>query len=824
MRACISMVLLLYFSVGLFSQKPHQPDVAQIYHQIQKLNTLGKVLYLAAHPDDENTRFISYCANEKNYQTAYLSLTRGDGGQNLIGPELREELGIMRTQELLAARRIDGGIQYFSRANDFGYSKTAEETLEIWDKEKILGDVVRVIRMFRPDIIVCRFPAINYGGHGHHTASTLLGIEAFDLAADPEAYPDQLEYLDTWQVKRMVVNTGRWWNDTISAEDPGVVVEDLGLYNPVLGTSYNEMAALSRSQHKCQGFGVIGQRGSQVEFFEHLMGDEAENSLFEGIVDDWSRVDASGKIASLMNEIFDHFDVADPSGIVPDLIALREKVNSLPDAHWKSIKLAEIDALIKDCTGLYLEAVAERPTGAPGDSLKVNFEAVNRSPIDISLVSVSSPQLSYTNEKNIGLNNNEVTEIEIKARSSADASVSQAYWLVKPGTLGTYTVDDPKRIGKAENDPAVTFRVQLEIEGKPLQYEIPLVYKYRDPVEGEAYKPFYFVPPVTVNFKEDIQVFYNQVKENNLTVRANAEGQKGTVRIEAPRGFAVEPSAVTIDLEKAGEEIDIPLVIAPAQEADRGEVKARFESADGQVMDQSLVRIAYDHIPDQIYMPEAASRVVNIDLKKTGEKIGYIEGAGDVIPEVLRSIGYKVPILGEGELKSTNLQSFDAIVLGIRALNTQNRIDYMMPLLLDYCEKGGTLVLQYNTSYRMKTSNFAPYPLQLSRDRVTQEDAPVEFLMPEHPVLNRPNKLTKADFDGWVQERGLYFPDEWDKQYEAILRWNDKGESPKEGSLLIADYGKGHYIYTGISLFRELPAGVPGAYRLLANIVSYCHE
>lgn len=824
MRSCLLAVLFLCFSVSMYSQKPNQPDAAEIYHQLQKLNTFGKVLYLAAHPDDENTRFISYCANEKNYQTAYLSLTRGDGGQNLIGPELREELGIMRTQELLAARRIDGGIQYFSRANDFGYSKTAEETLEIWDNQKILGDVVRVIRMFRPDIIVCRFPDNNYGGHGHHIASTLLGIEAFDLAADAEAYPEQLESLDTWQVRRMVVNTGRWWNDTISADDPGVVIEDLGKYNPVLGTSYNEMAALSRSQHKCQGFGVIGRRGSQVEYFEHLMGDKAEQSLFEGVEADWSRVDETGGASSIMDQILANFDVSAPSDIVPDLIALRKKVNAFTDSHWKQIKLAEIDALIKDCTGLYLEAAAERPLGVPGDSIQITFEAVNRSPVNISLLSVASSRLSYEEEKNMNLENNLVMEMDILAKSSENAPISQPYWLVKPGTLGTYSVEDPALIGKPENDPAVEFKVQLEIDGNLLEYEIPLVYKFRDPVEGEAYKPFYFVPPVTMNFKEEIQVFYNQVKENTLMIRAHSDGQKGMIKLNAPKGFAVEPAAVNIDLESAGDELDIPLVIVPAQSAEQGDLKASFLREDGQLIDQSLIQISYDHIPDQVYMPEAECRIVNIDLKKKGEQIGYIEGAGDVIPEVLSSIGYDVQILIEDNVKTMDLQKFDAIVLGIRALNTQDRIDYMMPLLLKYCENGGTLMLQYNTSYRMKTDNFAPYPLELSRDRVTQEDAPVKFLLPEHPVLNNPNRLSKADFEGWVQERGLYFPDQWDKQYDAVLSWHDEGESPKDGSLLIAEYGKGHYIYTGISLFRELPAGVPGAYRLLANLVSYGHE
>lgn len=818
-RVCLLLTFLLNIQIT-WSQKPHQASGSEIYHGLEKLGVLGKVLYLAAHPDDENTRFISYCANEKKYETAYLSLTRGDGGQNLIGPELREELGIMRTQELLAARRIDGGMQFFSRANDFGYSKTAEETLKIWDKDKILSDVVQVIRKFQPDIIVCRFPDKNYGGHGHHIASTLLGKEAFDLAADPKAYPEQLERLNTWQTKRIVVNTGRWWNDTISADDPGVVSEDLGLYNPVLGTSYNEMAALSRSQHKCQGFGVIGTRGELIEYFEHLKGDEAKSSLFDDIIDDWSRLGDEQEIGRKIEAIKAKFKVNEPSAICSDLLELRKMINKIENEDWKSIKLEAVDRLIQSCLGLYLEATADTKYATAGDSIKCKIELVNRSKQKIEVTKIYSSALSLEMDSSIQLENNHVTLIEQKLEISNDLPISQAFWLVEEGSLGTYSISNMDLIGKTENDPSVIFDIQLEFQGTILNYNIPLVFKYRDPVEGESYAPFYILPAVTMNFKEDIQVFYNEPKTNLIKLAIHREGMKGRLNLKGPKGWSINPSSIEIPMSTAGQEFEYEISIMPNSEAENGVIDAYFKSDLGEIYNKSLVEIVYDHIPDQVYFPNAESKIVNIELEKYGERIGYIDGAGDVIPQVLSNIGYQVDILEEDGLKAHKLNQYDAIVLGIRALNTQNRIDYMMPSLLEYCKNGGTLILQYNTSYRLKTENFAPYPLEISRDRVTEEDAKVSFLKPDHPVLNTPNKISKADFENWVQERGLYFPSEWSQEYEAILSWHDTGEPPRDGSLLVAQYGKGHYIYTGISLFRELPAGVPGAYRLLANLVS----
>ncbi len=810
MIACFTMVL---------AQNPHQASSSEIYQKIKKLKVLGNVLYLAAHPDDENTRFIAYCANEKLMNTAYLSLTRGDGGQNLIGSEIREELGIIRTQELLAARRTDGGQQFFSRANDFGYSKTPEETLEIWDKDKILNDVVWVIRKFKPDVIVCRFPTDGGGGHGHHTSSALLGQEAFKIAADPKVYPEQLKYVEPWQAKRIVVNTGRWWNDKISADDPGVVAEDIGVYNPELGISYNELAAKSRTMHKSQGFGSTGTRGEQLEYFEHLEGKEAENSLFDDVDFTWKRIEGGEKIEALIQTIIQSYEVAHPEKSIVKLVELKKAVLNLKDEFWRIKKKNEIDALIKDCAGLYLEAKTNDYWAANGDSVKVNFELIARNFEGLKLKRIVLHQNNQVEELDLLLKLNQENELN-RTYFIDDFEESQPYWLKEQGTLGTYKVDEQLLIGTPENFPALSFSVDVEIDGWELNYAIPLIYKWNDPVKGEQYRPFEVVPPVFVNFTEETQLFSNLTERKiEMVVKAATNNVNAVLSLNAPKGWELTQNTFKIDLKNKGEEQKIETILKPTSEAINGELTAILKVNDREC-NQSLKTIAYDHIPTQIYMPKAKVQLVYIDLVKKGEKVGYINGAGDVIPEALRNVGYEVMELSENDLELDNLKQFDAIVLGIRALNTNERINFYMPKLLAYCKNGGNLILQYNTSHRVKTENFAPYPLKLSRDRVTEEDAEVTFLKPEHPVLNTPNKITPKDFEAWVQERGLYFPNEWDEQYEAILSWHDKGEEAKKGSLLVAKYGEGYYVYTGISFFRELPAGVPGAYRLLVNLIS----
>ncbi|MBL4754290.1 MAG: LmbE family protein, partial [Flavobacteriales bacterium] len=707
--------------------------------------------------------------------------------------------------------------------NDFGYSKTSEETEKIWDREKVLGDIVWVIRKFQPDLIVLRFPP-GRGGHGHHSASGTLGVEAFGLAADKTAYPDQLQYVKTWQAKRVVINTGRWWNKDISADDEGVVAEDIGGYNKALGVSYNEMAATSRTMHKSQGFGSTGRRGEHLEYFEHVKGEEAKVSLFDGVVSDWTRTKSGQSVQGMVNKIVAEFNIQDPSTSVGALLELKAHLNKLKLDYWGPVKIAEIDKLIVDCMGLYLEAAASDYSVTPGDSVHVSFELVNRSGLKAQLRSIKCAALgaNLTVDKSLGMNLKlEMDESFVLAQ---DKQARQPYWLEKPGTLGTYKVEDQQLIGDAENKPDLVFEVALDIEGTQHVIPVALINKRNDPVKGELYRPFVITPPVFVNLSEPIYVFASvKQKELEIVIKAGKNDVRGRLSLSVPKGWEVLNRKQTFNLREKGEELKLKVTLKAGANAENGVISVG--AIIGTVgYGQSLVTIAYDHIPTQTYFPKAEAQLINVNLTKRGTHVGYIHGAGDVVPEALRNMGYEVDVLEEEGISAEQLRKYSTVVLGIRALNTNERIGFVMPTLLDYVKNGGNLVIQYNTRHRVKTEIFSPYPIKLSRDRVTEEGAEVTFLLPDHAILNTPNKITKADFDGWVQERGLYFPSEWDEKYAALLSWHDEGEEAKTGSLLATEYGKGHFIYTGISFFRELPAGVPGAYRLLANIVSYGNE
>jgi len=797
---------------------PKQLNSAEIYQSLKKLNVVGNVLYLAAHPDDENTRFISYCANEKLYNTAYLSLTRGDGGQNLVGTEIREELGMIRTQELLAARRTDGGTQYFTRANDFGYSKTAEETLEIWDKDKILADVVWVIRKFRPDVIVCRFPTDGGGGHGHHTASALLAKEAFGLAGDATKYPEQLEYVNVWQPQRVVVNTGRWWNDSISASDPGVVAIDIGKYNAVLGTSYNELAARSRSQHKSQGFGSTGTRGEQIEYFEHLVGTPVNDNLFEGYASDWNRVEGSKKIQKTIDKLLKNYDVANPIASYSNLTTLKKHLSALDKNNpFVTEKIKAVDILIREIQGIYIEAVASEYSAAEGDSIEVTLELLGRNSYwPTYLTKLSSTQVSF------GKDIDTFTEEQFRKVKIAinELPISQPYWLAKEGTLGTYNVADQNLIGLPENDPSITFNATYAYKWYQEEVEIPLVYKWNDPVKGEMYRPFVITPTITANISQPIHLFSDSKSQQiEVLLKAQTDNQSGQIAALAPMGWKVEYDK-NFSIAKKGDELKVILTVTPEASPMNGPLEIIINDTKARAMNT----ITYDHLPTQVWFPESKTKLVYVDVKTKAKRIGYVPGAGDLVPEALRNIGYQVDLLTEADLEQENLKKYDAILTGIRFFNVDERSPYMAPKLMEYAKQGGNLIVQYNTRHRMKTEDIGPYPITLSRDRVTEENSEVRFLAADHPVLNTPNKITQADFNNWVQERGLYFPNEWDDKYTAILSWHDVNEPPRDGALLVAQYGEGHYAYTGISFFRELPAGVPGAYRLLVNLIEMGNE
>ncbi len=810
-----------YLSLCSQAQSPHQDDAAEIQLAMNKLKVLGSALYLAAHPDDENTRLIAYLANGTLAKTAYLSLTRGDGGQNLIGPEIREGLGVIRTQELLAARRKDGGTQFFTRANDFGYSKSPEEAFNIWDKEQVLADVVWVIRKFRPDVIITRFPGDGRGGHGHHTASALLAAEAFDIAGDPTKFPEQLKYLSPWQPKRLLTNTGRWWNPDMTADMKGVITVDVGAYNPLLGKSYTEIAAESRSQHKSQGFGSTGRRGSQEEFLEHVKGEEAKKELFEGIDITWGRLRGGKPIEDKINDLIKAFQPMAPWSSVSSLLEIKAAIESLPQKDpWKYRKIKEVESLIQSCLGLYIAIKADTYYTTPGSELGLTFELTNRSEEPIKVKRVTIPRLSMDTTVNATLENNVALGFKMKEMIPSDASYSRAYWLNAKASLGMYSVEEQEMIGKPQDDDLLPVHVFLEIDGVSLDFAMPTVYQWTDPVKGELYRPLEIIPPVTTRLTETVYIFPDaKDKSIEVIVKSGKDKVKGTLKLDLPDGWSAEPNTVDFSIDKKGGEEILSFKVSPSAGQSTGEIRA-IAMSDGKEYGMSLVDISYDHIPHQILLEESKAKIVRLDIKTAGHQIGYLQGAGDAVPASLRNIGYEVQELESKDITIEYLSRLDAVVLGIRALNTRERMVFEIKTLLEYVAQGGTLIVQYNTAHRLKTKEFAPFPMTLSRDRVTDEKAPVTLLSKEHPVLQYPNKISEADFEGWVQERGLYFPNTWDERYTPILSSNDKGEEPLNGGMLVAPYGKGYYVYTGYSWFRELPAGVPGAFRLFANMVS----
>ncbi len=825
MRAFVALVLFLPFvSFSQPSPSPAhsiQPDAARIQLKLKKLNFLGSVLYMAAHPDDENTNIIAYLSNSRLATTGYLSLTRGDGGQNLIGPEIREQLGVIRTQELLAARSIDGGQQFFTRAIDFGFSKSADEAFAIWGKQEVLSDAIRIFRKFQPDIIITRFPPDERAGHGHHTASAVVAGEAFDLAARRDIFPEQVKEFGVWQVKRLFTNTGRWWNTGIDENTPGVITLDVGGYNPALGRSYAEISALSSSQHKSQGWGRPGVRGYRPEFLEMTKGERASKNIFDGIDTTWNRVAGGSRIQPLVSRALKEFDPFNPSASVPLLFQIRDAIQALDKGVWRNRKLAETEELIVDCLGLFVEATASGYQGVPGKPVRSSIEIVNRSNAPVRLTAVRSAALQFDSLCSARLDNNRPQEISLRATLNNNAHYSGPYWLSSPHPTGLYAVENKAMIGMPENSPAVVFMFEIEVGKEKFTLARPLIYKWVDPVKGELWRPFEIVPPATVDLSEDVMVFSTQeARSVNLLIRSSSEEKiQGTVRLDLPRGWKAEPSSAPFELEERGAEVRKTVKVYPSSGENSSVIKAVL-TIDGKDYDRSLQIISYDHFPAQTLLPAAEAKAVRINLKKAGERIGYIRGAGDDIPAALRNMGYQVWEMNNDEITPGNLAGLDAVVLGVRALNTNDRARFFMPAVLEYARNGGTVVVQYNTNARLQTEKFSPYPLTISRDRVTDEDSEVRILKPDHPAMNIPNKITTKDFEGWVQERGLYFPGEWDANFEAVLSMNDAGESPKNSSLLVAKYGKGYYVYTGLSFFRELPEGVPGAYKLFANLVS----
>ncbi len=852
--AFLTLFFLFHCSSSSVLAQINPLSAAKTLQKIEHLQTTGSVLYIAAHPDDENTRLITHFAQQKGYRTAYLSLTRGDGGQNLIGEQVREGLGIIRTNELLAARNTDGGQQFFSRANDFGYSKTPEETFTIWDKEKVLADAVWAIRKFRPDIIVTRFSPTLGGTHGHHTASAQIAMEAYDAAADPKQFPEQLKYVKIWQTKRIFWNTSPWFftrNGMEMSQDSTMKVE-IGGYDAFLGKSYNEIAAVSRSQHKSQGFGSAARRGEMIEYLQILKGDLSKNDPLEGITTDWSRVKRSEKFITLIQKLKEEYNPAIPQKSFELVVEAYKEVNKLEkNARTENAKNI-LTELIFTTGGLFAEAVTENSQVTNGDSLKMNLNIIKRFdvPVLISTAVLISQNLGdeiaiqdfYFNAYNQTLKTNEV-ETFSKTIQLKNIKNSNPYWLNENQTTGMYSVDNQELRGLPTNPSNLQLSLTLNVGGnetaiQELTVYLPIQHKYTDPVKGEKYAPLLVVPKVTARFLDDVMIFAdNKPKKVRLELLSNTSNPiSGKINIiseiESAQSteakqiyFTPSPSNIDFAFAKKGETKIIEIEVNPPTKNQNNAFLVELNyNNDGKTSKtefaKSMQKIDYDHIPYQAMFPNTKVRLMRAELEKKGERIGYILGAGDYVPKALEQIGYQVDIIEAKNLGTIDLSVYDAVLTGIRAFNIQDELAIYLPKLHKYVENGGNLIVQYNTAHRLVTQDMGVYPFHISRKRVTQENAKVTFELPNHPVLNTPNKITPLDFEGWTQERGLYFADTWDEHFEAPISSFDTGEEPQKGSIIIAKYGKGNFAYTGISWFRQLPEGVTGAYRLLVNLIS----
>ncbi len=792
---------------------------------------VGSAMMIAAHPDDENTAVIAYLARGKKVRTAYLSLNRGEGGQNLIGSEQSVEIGIIRTQELLAARRIDGGEQFFTRAIDFGFSKNADETFKKWGREEVLADVVWNIRRFRPDVIINRFSGTPMDGHGHHQASALLSKEAFAAAADPKRFPEQLKWVEPWQAKRLVWNMAAFTREQEEAAEKqqNRIALDTGVFDPLLGYSYSEIAGMSRSAHKSQAMGSAERKGAALNYFITIGGEPATKDLFDGVDTTWKRVPGAEKIGELLAKAAAEFLPEKPGAILPHLTAARELLAARTD-HYSVLKRKEVDEAIALAAGLWVELQSQRALAVQGSATTVRLAAIQRGSAKVGIAGIDfgAAQGLAPVTLPIELPFNRQVNTEVKWQLSPEQPLTQPYFLVEPRSDAMFQISDRNLLGRPEGPPALSAVVKLKVDNATIELERGITYRYVDRSTGELTKPFLIVPPVSVRLTQDALLFPAVgPRKVEVVLKANQAKANGTLRLALPSGWKAEPATLSFDFPAADEEKALSFTVTPPANESTGELRA-IATVNGREISHGTRTIQYPHIPPQTLAPPAAAKLVRTTVKNLSSKVGYVMGAGDEVPDALRQLGCEVSLLSAEDLAVGNLSQYDAIVAGVRAYNTRADLRANAQRIFDeYVAKGGTYIVQYNVQEGgffggdpSILNKVGPYPITTSRDRVTDETAPMSFPNQDHRLLQFPNRIVASDFDGWVQERGLYFANKWDEKYQPLFSTFDPGEKPMLGGTLTTKYGQGTYIFTPMAWFRQLPAGVPGAYRIFANFLS----
>jgi LmbE family N-acetylglucosaminyl deacetylase len=910
----LSVAALLVAIVAPTRAQRMFPGEIEIRQALERLNTLGSVMMVGAHPDDDREVVLAYLSRGRHVRTAYLSLTRGEGGQNLIGPEQGDELGIIRTQELLASRKIEGSEQYFTRAIDFGFSKTADESMEKWQRDKVLADVVWNIRRFRPDVLIDVFTGTARDGHGHHQVSAILGQEAFAAAADATKFPEQLAYVQTWQAKRLMQNPIAIQQNDQKGDQKGKQEDrleiDVGEYSPELGYSYGEIGAISRSTNRSQGQGTAERKGSQKQAFITVAGDKPNKDVFDGIDITWNRIPGGAPVGALLKQALDSFVPGHPEALLPGLAQARGMIAGLADSTKDPLavrKLKELDETMALASGLSLEAQAASATVTPGSTLRVNVTAIRRSTAPVTLTGVSLSGVDGAPALNLAsvvLADNQPGNYTLNVRVPENQPYSQPYWLEQPKDGNLYSVRDPRNIGLAENAPVLEAHFTVKIAGVEMVLTRPVQNRFTDAVYGDVIRPLAVVPPVSIDLTEHSLVFGDtQARKIEVPIRSNSGKPSGEARLEVPAGWKVDPAMQHFELGGTGEQATVVFELTPPPAATRGTVRA-VAMVGGRNVSSSTEVIQYPHIPAQTLFPPAEASLVHADIKNLSKNVGYVMGAGDEVPGSLRQIGCEVTMLSAEDLTHADLSRYDAIVTGVRAWNTRADLRANYQRLFDYAANGGTVVVEYSrpeggaaggrgggqaapvaaapavaaaavapgaqgdaaaapangnggrggrgggrggagrgaapaatgattppptprgpveadlVEPTGLVEHIGPYPIHISNDRVTVEEAPVTFPNPQLALLHAPNEITNADFEGWVQERGVYFADRWDARYVSVLESHDPGEEPLPGGMLYTKYGKGAYVFSAYDWFRELPSGVPGAYRLFANMLS----
>lgn len=817
MRRILTLGIIYLASINFVSAQQYRPLPAQkISQKLQQLNTLGTVMYIAAHPDDENTRLISYLVHHDNVKTVYLSLTRGDGGQNILGNEQGAALGLIRTLEMQEARKLDGAEQLYTSVIDFGYTKTPEETFTFWNKEKVVEEIIAAIQLYKPDIVITRFPTTGEGGHGQHTASAIAAQEAFKIIKELNSKKNSG---GLWLPERLLFNAFRFGDRNTTNENQFKL--PINQYDPLLGESYSENAGRSRSMHKSQGAGTPQTIGIYNEYFELLEGSEIKTSLYDNIDTSWNRIGRKD-IQSSIENIIANYNFAHPEKSIDALIKIRKLIKEkVSNPFWQKRKLEELDQIILSCAGVMIEALTDKQEAFRNEELNINLSLIARydKQVSVNQLALNSETTTAALPNPILLQSDSVYTFLRTIKITKNEPYSQPYWLINNPKDNRFIYN--QQYGYPINEPTLLATVTLNIHNEIFKVNVPYAYKRLDPVRGDVIETLRIIPDVSVTPVASLFV-YEENKTKTTSVRLQVANTLPSARLVVTVTNKIVAEQKINSLQ-SGQDTIIHIAIDGSKlNKHINDKELNYIVISGKdTFRENKNLIAYEHIPEVNYYHQAKAKAIMKTWECTARKIGYVEGAGDYVASVLQTCGLEVNFLSQKDFSSVEeLMQYDAIVIGVRAYNTNGNMASWHSLLHQYAQRGGTLIVQYNTDRNIKVNEIGVYPFKLSRNRVTEEDAKVTFMGSDNVLLNKPNKITEKDFDNWVQERGIYFPKEWDGKYQTVLSMGDKNEEKLTSAILYTPYGKGHFIYTSLVFFRQLPAGNEGAIRLMMNMLS----